>query len=210
MMEIQVINFQNSSVGKVKLTDEIYNAPVREDLMARAVHAQLATKRAGTHKSKNLSEVSGTTKKPFKQKGTGNARQGTLRAPQMRGGGDVFGKRPNDHSYSLPKKVMKAALKSALSVKCRDKKLVILETLNCENPKTKLVQGFMNMLQAKSALFVDGEALNTIFSLASRNIPLVKALPSKGINVYDILKHEFLFLTKDAVEQLEKRLNVAE
>jgi large subunit ribosomal protein L4 len=170
------------------------------------VNYQLAKRRAGTHKVKGRSEVSGTSKKPYKQKGTGRARQGSLRAPQFRGGGIVFGPVVRDHGHSLNKKVRKLALKVALSAKAKEGKLIVIDEAKVSEPKTKALAASFAGLGLGSAVIVTGTELDLNFALASRNIPTVDVLPSQGANVYDIIRRDTLVLTKDAVAQLEERL----
>lgn len=174
--------------------------------MARVINWQLAKRRAGTHAVKNRSDVSGTTKKAWKQKGTGRARHGSLRGVQFRKGGRAFGPVVRDHGYDLPKKIRKMGLLSALSLKAKTGKLVVVEDIKMENTKTKDLLGKIESFGFKSALFVTGTEVDTNFALASRNIYTVDVLPTIGANVYDILKKDTLVLTKDAVSGLEGRL----
>ena len=173
--------------------------------MARVVHWQQAKRRAGTHRTKGMGEVSGTTKKPYKQKGTGNARQGSLRAPQFRTGGVVHGPVVRDHGYDLPKKVRRLGLISALSQKHADGKLVVLDTVGGGDGKTKALHAKIKAHGWKSALIVDG-AVDEMFLRASRNIIGVDVLPTIGANVYDILRHDVLVLTTAGVDGLKERL----
>jgi len=205
-MKCDVISLENKKSGSVDLDDAIFGASVREDLMARAVNWQLARRRAGTHKVKGRSEVSATKAKPFNQKGTGRARQGTTVAPQMRGGGIVFGPTPRDHGHSLPKKVRKAALISALSAKQAAGQLIVIDSAAMKAPKTAELAKQVSALGWTNALVIDGEAVDVNFSKAARNIHGLDVLPSKGANVYDILRRDTLVLTKDGVEKLVERL----
>jgi large subunit ribosomal protein L4 len=205
-MKIDVVNLEAKNVGSIELADEVFGVAVRRDILARMVNYQLAKRRAGTHKAKQVWEVSGTTKKPYAQKGTGRARQGSLRSAQFRGGGVIFGPVVRSHAHDLTKKVRTLALKVALSAKAADGKLVVLDKATAETPKTKsLVQALAN-LKLSSALVIDGAELNVNFALASRNIPFIDVLPCQGANVYDILRRDTLVLTKDAVQALEARL----
>jgi large subunit ribosomal protein L4 len=170
------------------------------------VNYQLAKRRTGNHKTKQIWEVSGTTKKPYNQKGTGRARQGSLRSAQFRGGGVIFGPVVRSHAHDLTKKVRSLALKVALSAKAADGKLVILDKASASSPKTKALAAQLTKLNLANALFIDGAELNVNFALASRNIPFIDVLPSQGANVYDILRREVLVLTTDAVQALEARL----
>jgi large subunit ribosomal protein L4 len=174
--------------------------------MARVVHWQLAKRRAGTHKAKGMGEVQGTTKKPYRQKGTGSARQGSLRSPQFRKGGVVHGPVVRDHGYSLPKKVRRLGLISALSQKAKDGKLVVLEAATAAaDAKTKAMAAQVKALGWSSALVVDA-AVDENFARVLRNIPGMDALPTAGANVYDILNHDVLVVTRAGVEALKERL----
>ena len=203
-MQIDITTLDNGRAGSVELPDDIFAAKPRPDIMARVVQWQLAKRRAGTHRVKGMGEVSGTTKKPFKQKGTGNARQGSLRAPQFRGGGAVHGPVVRDHGYDLPKKVRRLGLISALSQKQAEGKLVILDAASGAT-KTKELVAKLQILGWKSVLILDG-VVDEGFSRASSNIPYVDALPTVGANVYDILNHDFLAITTAGVEGLKARL----
>lgn len=205
-MKANVITLQNKAAGELELSDAIFGLPVRGDILARAVQWQRAKAQAGTHKTKGISEISGTTKKPFKQKGTGSARQGSLRSAQMRGGATIFGPVVRSHAFSLPKKVRKLALKTALSAKQAEGSLRIIDEAKLSSMKTKeLVKSFAT-LGFNSVLIIDGAILDEAFAKAARNIKHVDVLPAQGANVYDILRHKQLVLTKEAVKQLEERL----
>jgi len=193
-----------SALGSVELPDEFFGAKPRTDIMARVVHWQLAKRRAGTHSTKGLNDVQGTTKKPYRQKGTGNARQGSLRAPQFRGGGIVHGPVPHSHAYSLPKKVRRLGLISALSQKQAEGKLIVLDGVT-GMAKTGELAKKLKALGWRSALVVD-HAVDAGFLRASRNIPGLDVLPSLGANVYDILNHDVLAITTAGVEGLKQRL----
>lgn len=205
-MKYEVKNFDNKKVGEVTLSPEIFALPSRADILARMVNWQLAKRRSGNHATKGVSDIRGTTKKPWRQKGTGRARAGSLRSPQFRGGAVIFGPVVRDHGFSLPKKVRQLALKTALSTKVASGALLVVEDLNIGTAKTKeLVKKFAG-LGLKSALIIGGEEVNTDFAKAAANIPGVDVLPQQGINVYDILRREHLVLTKAAIENLESRL----
>ncbi len=203
-MQIDIKTLDNGSAGSVDLADEIFGAEPRADIMARVVHWQQSRRRAGTHKTKGLSEVSGTTKKPYRQKGTGNARQGSLRAPQFRTGGVVHGPVVRDHGYDLPKKVRRLGLISALSQKQAEGKLVVIDSAGGVE-KTKELNAKLRALGWTSALIVDA-AVDPGFLRASRNIRGVDVLPTVGANVYDILRHELLVVTSAGLEGLTARL----
>lgn len=207
-MELKVLNFDNKEVGAVSLDPSVYSQEVRKDILHRVVEWQRAKSRSGTHKTKGISEISGTTKKPFKQKGTGNARQGSLRSPHMRGGAVIFGPVVRDHAHKIQKKVRVLALKMALSLKVAEKKLIALDNLNLSSHKTKdLLEKITNM-GLKSALIIGlNKESDKNFLLAYRNIKNINAMPTGGINVYDILKNEHLVLTSDAIKEITEQLS---
>ena len=205
-MQVNVITLDNAAAGEIELPEALFGAAPRADIMARVVHWQLAKRRAGTHKAKGMGEVSGTTKKPYRQKGTGNARQGSLRAPQYSKGGVVHGPVVRDHGYSLNKKVRRLGLISALSQKAAEGKLVVLDTAVLPaDAKTGAVAKQLKVLGWTSALVVDAAA-DENFARAVRNLPKVQVLPTVGANVYDILKHDVLAVTRAGVEALKERL----
>lgn len=205
-MQVPVITLDNAAAGEIELPEALFAASPRADIMARVVHWQLAKRRAGTHKVKGMGEVSGTTKKPYRQKGTGNARQGSLRAPQFRTGGVVHGPVVRDHGYSLNKKVRRLGLISALSQKAAEGKLIVLDTVALgDAAKTSAVAAKVKALGWKSALVVDA-AVEESFGRAVRNLPHVNVLPTMGANVYDILNHDVLAVTRQAIEALKERL----
>jgi large subunit ribosomal protein L4 len=204
-MKIAVKTLDNKKAGDIELSDAIFGLTPRKDVLFRAVNWQLAKRRSGNHKTKGIAEISGTGKKPFAQKGTGNARQGSLRSPQMRGGAVIFGPVVRDHGHDLPKAVRKLALKTALSTKQKEGKLVVLENTESKSAKTKDLVKTLKALGLESALIID-ETPDANFARATRNIPHIDVLPQKGINVYDILRRDTLVLTKAAVAQLEARL----
>jgi large subunit ribosomal protein L4 len=203
-MQIDIKTLDNGSAGTAELPDEIFAATPRADIMARVVHWQLQKRRAGTHKTKGMGEVSGTTKKPYKQKGTGNARQGSLRSPQFRTGGRVHGPVVRDHGYDLPKKVRKLGLISALSQKQAEGKLIVIDAA-ISGSKTKELATKLKLLGWTSTLIIDS-AVDAGFLRASRNIHGVDILPTIGANVYDILQHDVLAITTAGVAGLKERL----
>jgi large subunit ribosomal protein L4 len=205
-MQATVKTLDNAEAGTVELSDAVFGAKVRADILARVVHWQLAKRRAGTHKTKGISEISGTTRKPYKQKGTGRARQGSLRSPQFRGGARIFGPVVRDHGYDLPKRVRRLGLVTALSAKRADGKLVVLDAAKLDQPKTKELAKRLDKLGWRSALVIDGPEIDANFARAARNIPGIDVLPQQGANVYDILRRDVLVLTRAAVEHLEARL----
>jgi len=204
-MKVAVKTLENKQAGDLDLSDAIFGLEPRADILHRMVNWQLAKRRSGNHKTKGISEISGTGKKPFKQKGTGHARAGSMRNAHHRTGAVIFGPLVRDHSHDLPKSVRKLALKVALSAKQKEGKLIVLDTAKAGSHKTKDMAKALSGLGITSALIID-EALDQNFTRAVRNIPLVDVLPQKGINVYDILRRDTLVLTKEAVEKLEARL----
>ena len=205
-MKLTVRNLDNQEVGDIELADEVFGLPVRRDILARVVNWQLAKRRAGTHKAKGISDISGTTKKPYKQKGTGRARQGSLRSPQFRGGAVIFGPVVRSHEFDLQKKVRKLGLKTALSAKQAEGKLIVIDEAKVGEAKTKALRARLDALGWESVLIIDGAAVDQGFARAARNLPKVDVLPQLGANVYDILRRDTLVLTKDAVKHLEERL----
>src|SRR5580692_1674104 len=199
-MKLTVRNLDNQEVGDIELAEEVFGLPVRRDILARVVNWQLAKRRAGTHKTKGISDISGTTKKPYKQKGTGRARQGSLRSPQFRGGATIFGPVVRSHEFGLQKKVRKLGLKTALSAKQAEGKLVVIDAATLAEAKTKVLRAQFETLGWGSVLIIDGEAVDAGFAKAARNLPKVDVLPSVGANVYDILRRDTLVLTRAAVE----------
>jgi large subunit ribosomal protein L4 len=203
-MQVEVTTLDKASAGNAELPDDLFAAKPRADIMARVVHWQLAKRRAGTHSTKGMNDVSGTTRKPYRQKGTGNARQGSLRAPQFRKGGIVHGPIPRSHEYSLNKKVRRLGLISALSQKQADGKLVVLDAASGA-AKTGELAKKLRALGWTSVLVVD-HAVDVGFLRASRKIPGIDVLPTVGANVYDILNHDMLAITTAGVEGLKRRL----
>ncbi len=206
-MKIDVINLSSAKVKEIEIDDSIFSTDVRSDIMARVVKWQLAKARSGNHKAKTRAEVKHTTRKPFKQKGTGRARQGMTSVPNMRGGGIAFGPIVRDHSHSLTKKVRSLGLKSAISSKFKEGKLFVVENLNLDTYKTAELTKVLAKLNFGSTLFVDSFNINDTFKRASSNILGVDVLPHIGLNVYDILKHDSLVFTEEGVKELMERLN---
>src|SRR3984885_10446707 len=204
-MQVDIITLENASAGSAELPDDIFKIEPRKDIMARVVHWQLSKRRSGNHKTKGMAEVSGTTKKPYKQKGTGNARQGSLRSPQFRTGGRVHGPVVRSHEYSLNKKVRRLGLISALSQKLAENKLVVRDAAS-HAPKTAELAKKIKALGWTSALIIDG-VVDEGFLRASRNIHRVDVLPTVGANVYDILNHDVLAITTAGLEGLKARIN---
>lgn len=204
-MDMNVTTLAGKASGKISLSDEIFGLEPRADLIQRMVRYQLAKRRAGTHDVKNRSEITRTGSKMYKQKGTGNARHSTSKAPQFRGGGRAFGPTPRDHGFDLPKKVRALALRHALSSKKASDQIVVIDDLAMKDAKTSAMRKVFAKLGIENALFIGGAELDNNFALATRNIPHMDVLPVQGINVYDILRREKLVLSKSAVEALEAR-----
>ncbi len=205
-MKAKVITLDNKPAGDVELSDSIFALPARKDILHRVVEWQRSKARSGNHKTKGISEISGTTKKPYKQKGTGNARQGSLRSPQMRGGAVIFGPVVRSHEYDLPKKIRKLGLKTALSVKNSSGKLAFIDEAKLESSKTKDLLSKLSALGWTSVLFIDGDKVDDSFKNAAANLYRVDVLPQIGANVLDILKHDMVVITKSGLELLEARL----
>ena len=206
-MKVNVIDISSKASGTASLNDAIFGLEPRKDILHRTVLYQLAKRRAGTHKVKNRAEITATTKKMYKQKGTGSARHGSKKVPQFRGGGRAFGPHPRDHSIKLTKKFKKLALKHALSSKHKDGNIIILNEAKLSKPKTsELVKNFQKMA-VNSALFIDTKEFDKNFELATMNIPNIDILLVQGINVYDMLRRDKVFITKDALKEIEGRLD---
>lgn len=204
MPRVAIYNVNGDQVGEIDLKDEVFGVPVHKQALHDAVTMQLAGRRQGTHDTKTRAEVSGGGRKPYRQKGTGRARHGTIRSPIWRGGGIIFGPHPRDYSYRIPKKVRRLAMKSALSSKVDGGTIVIIEDLKLDTPKTKdMVKILENLKVDNKALVVTAEKNETVFKSA-RNIPGVKPLSVPGLNVYDLLAHQTLVITKDAVAKVEE------
>ena len=205
-MKLSIKTLDNKAAGEITLDASVFGLPVRKDILHRMVNWQLAKKQAGTHKTKERSEVSRTTAKVYKQKGTGRARHGSLSSPTMRGGGTAFGPRVRSHAHDLPKKIRKLALKTALSLKANEGKLLVISNLDLKEAKTALLSKNLKSLGVDSALIIDADNINDNFKKAASNIIKVDVLPAIGTNVYDILRRENLVLTEAAVKQLQERL----
>lgn len=203
MANVAVYNMEGKEVGTIDLSDAVFGVEVNEHLVHMAVVQQLANKRQGTQKAKTRSEVSGGGRKPWRQKGTGHARQGSTRAPQWTGGGVVFAPKPRDYSFKLNKKERRLALKSALTSKVVENKIIVLDAFNMDEIKTKKFKAVMDALKVSKALVVvDGDNTNVV--LSARNIPEVKTASTNTINVYDILKYDTLVVTQDAVATIQE------
>ena len=203
MANVKVYNMEGSEVGSLELNDAIFGVEVNEHLMHMAVVLHLANKRQGTQSAKTRAEVRGGGRKPWKQKGTGHARQGSTRAPQWKGGGVVFAPKPRDYSFKMNKKEKAAALKSALTSRVAEQKFYVLDSLSLDEIKTKKMAAVLDKLNVDKALIVLGEKDDKVI-LSARNIPSVRTALSNTINVYDILKYSNLVITKDAVAKIEE------
>ncbi len=205
-MEVDVITLDQGEAGKLELSPAVFGQPVRADILHQVVRWQLAKRRQGTHKTKTRGEVKATSKKMYKQKGTGRARHGNAAATQFRGGGVPFGPTPRDHGHDLPKKVRQLGLKVALSAKLADGKLIVLDEAKLAAAKTKQLAEALGKHGWRSVLVIEGDGFERNFELAARNLVGIQLLPSIGANVYDILRRDTLVLTRAAVKQLEERL----
>jgi large subunit ribosomal protein L4 len=202
---LNVYDIEKRKVSELELNDSVFGAPVKEHLIYEVVKMQMASKRKGTASTKGRSDVRGGGRKPWRQKGTGRARAGTIRSPIWRGGGIVFGPVPRDYSYKVPKKVRKAALRSVLSLKIRADKMLILKDFPMEEIKTKIFKGVLEKFSLKSVLFVLDKS-DPILEKSSRNIKDVKMMRSEGINVYDLLKYDNLVMLEPSVKMIERAL----
>ena len=206
MAVVDVLNTKGEKVSEMELAEDIFNVPVKSSVLHEVVHMQLAAKRAGTASVKNRSDITGSTKKLFRQKGTGRARRGDIKSPLLRGGGVVFGPHPRSYAYKVPKKVRKLALKMALSSKLRDHEMIVLDRLELEQVKTKDFVAVMKNLETDNVLLVTDEKDEKL-ELSSRNVPNVKVLRSEGLNVYDLLRYKNVILLEPALKALEGRLS---
>ncbi|WP_338471334.1 50S ribosomal protein L4 [Niallia sp. XMNu-256] len=206
MAKVDVYNQTGSKVSEIELNDSVFGIEPNQHVLFEAIVAQRASLRQGTHKTKVRSEVAGGGRKPWRQKGTGRARQGSIRSPQWRGGGTVFGPVPRSYSYKLPKKVRRLAIKSALSSKVLDQKILVLESLVFDSPKTKEFKGVLSALSVDSKALIVTASLDENVALSARNIPGVTVLTAEGLNVLDVISHDRLIITKDAVEKVEEVL----
>jgi len=206
MAAVDVINSAGNKVSEAELIDEIFNIPVKTSVLHEVVRSQLAAKREGTAASKTRAMVKGSTKKLFRQKGTGNARAGSVKSPLRKGGGVIFGPSPRSFAYKVPKKVRSLALKMALSCKLTDKTLYVIDDFKLEEIKTKVLSEVLATLNLQDLLIVsDSEDIN--LALSSRNIPDIKVIKTAGLNVYDILKFKNLLLVESTIKNIEGRLS---
>jgi large subunit ribosomal protein L4 len=206
MPKVALLNQSGSNVGEIELNDSVFGIEPNQHVLFDAVIMQRASLRQGTHKVKNRSEVAGGGRKPWRQKGTGRARQGSIRSPQWRGGGVVFGPTPRSYAYKLPKKVRRLAIKSALSSKVIDNNIVVLEDLAFNAPKTKEMTSVLKGLSVERKALIVTADNNENVALSARNIPNVTVVTANGVNVLDVLNHDKLIMTKAAVQKVEEVL----
>ena len=207
MANLKVIDQKGKNAGEVTLNDEVFGIKPNESVVFDAIIRQRAGRRQGTSKVKNRSAVRGGGKKPWKQKGTGRARQGSIRSPQWRGGGVVFGPTPRSYAYSMPRKQRRLAIKSVLSQKLIDKDLIVLDQLTMSAPKTKEFKSILDDLKVEGKVLVVSEDKNIQYS--ARNLPNVKVITANGLNVEDVVNYDKLILTKEAIEKIEKNVEGA-
>jgi large subunit ribosomal protein L4 len=204
-MKQEIKSLENKVIKEIDLDKTIFGVEVKNEIIHRMVRYQLAKKRSGNHKTKGISEISGTTRKPFKQKGTGSARQGSRRSPQMRGGSVIFGPQVRSHAHKLPKRIRALALKMALSNKLKEGKLKLISDFKISKPKTSFLTSKLVKMEIDSALFIDGVDVEKNFKHAVRNIPKTDFLPISGINVYDIIRRKFLVISEKALLGINER-----
>lgn len=205
MAKLDLLNIKAEKIGEIEIKDEVFNCEVKPHLIHDVIKMQLANRRRGTASTKTRSEVKGSNKKPYRQKGTGRARLGTYKSPLMVGGGVVFGPHPRDYSYSLPKKVKKAALRSALTVRYTGSNMIVLDKLELDKISTKTFSGIMKALNLTKPLFVISNK-DEIIEKSARNIPYTKVLRTEGLNVYDVIRYEQLIFTLDSLRKIEEVL----
>lgn len=206
MPKVTLFDQKGSNVGEIELAESIFGIEPNQSVLFEAIVMQRASLRQGNHKVKNRSEVAGGGRKPWRQKGTGRARQGSIRSPQWRGGGTVFGPTPRSYSYKLPKKVRRLALKSALATKVQEANILVLESLSFEAPKTKEFVAFLNGLSVDTKALIVTDVIDENVALSARNIPGVTVIDAAGVNVLDLVSHDKLIITKSAVEKVEEVL----
>ncbi|MGI6702686.1 MAG: 50S ribosomal protein L4 [Clostridia bacterium] len=204
MPKVAVYNTEGQQVDEMELKDEIFGVPVNEALLHQAVQVYLANKRQGTQSAKTRAEVRGGGRKPWRQKGTGRARQGSIRSPQWTGGGVVFAPKPRDFAQKFPKKMRRQAMLSALSSKARNNEIMVLDSLVMEEPKAAFIHGMLKNLKAGKKALIVVKCNDEVVAKSARNIPGVKSAFAGGLNVYDILKHDTFVITRDAVKEVEE------
>lgn len=207
MAVVDVIDKNGKKISEIELLDSIFKEPIKQSLLHQVVRMQLQNRRSGTASVKNRSDIKGSGRKLFRQKGTGNARAGDIKSPLRRGGGVIFGPKPKNYSYKVPKKVRKKALKIALSVKFNDSKITVLDKFELETFKTRLFIETINNIdnESNSILIITNEKIKNL-EIASRNVKMVKVLRSEGLNVYDLLKYNKLIILEKAIDQINQRL----
>ncbi len=205
MAIVDVVNSKAEKISQIDLADNIFDVPVKASVLHEVVTMQLAKRRAGSASVKHRSDVTGSRRKLFRQKGTGRARRGDIKSPVLRGGGSVFGPDPRSYAFSVPKKVRKLALKMALSSKLKNNQIIVLDRFDLDQVKTKPFVEILNRINAQKPLIIIHEK-NDILELSSRNVPGVKVMRTEGLNVYDILKHDRLVLTESSIQGIEGRL----
>ena len=205
MIKQEIKSLDNKVVKEIDLDKKIFGVEIKNEIIHRMIRYQLAKKRSGNHKTKGISEISGTTRKPFKQKGPGSARQGSRRSPQMRGGAVIFGPQVRSHAHKLPKRIRSLALKMALSNKLKEGKLKVISDFKISKPKTSFLTSKLAKMEIDSALFVDGKDVEKSFQNALRNIPKTDFLPISGLNVYDIIRRNFLVISEKALLGINER-----
>ena len=204
-MKQEIKSLDNKVIKEIDLDKKIFGVEIKNEIIHRMIRYQLAKKRSGNHKTKGISEISGTTRKPFKQKGTGSARQGSRRSPQMRGGAVIFGPQVRSHAHKLPKRIRSLALKMALSNKLKEGKLKVISDFKISKPKTSFLTSKLAKMEIDSALFIDGKNVEKNFENALRNIPKTDFLPIAGLNVYDIIRRNFLIISEKALMGINER-----
>ena len=204
-MKQEIKSLENKVVKEIDLDKNIFGVEIKNEIIHRMIRYQLAKKRSGNHKTKGISEISGTTRKPFKQKGTGSARQGSRRSPQMRGGAVIFGPQVRSHAHKLPKRIRSLALKMALSNKLKEGTLNVISDFKISKPKTSFLTSKLAKMEIDSALFIDGKDVEKNFENALRNIPKTDFLPIAGLNVYDIIRRNFLIISEKALMGINER-----
>ncbi len=206
MAVVDVINQKGEKVSQAELSDALFNVPVKSSVLHEVVTMQLAKRRAGSASVKNRADIRGSTRKLFRQKGTGRARRGDVKSPLLRGGGVAFGPKPKSFGFKIPKKVRKLALKMAISSKLQKDNLTVIDAINLDRIKTKDIADILSGLECDNALIVT-EASDELLELSSRNLPSVKVLRTDGLNVYDILKYDRLVLIEPSIKAIEGRLS---
>ena len=204
-MKEKINTLDNKTLKEIDLDKSIFSIEIKDEIIYRMVRYQLSKRRSGNHKTKGISEISGTTRKPFKQKGTGSARQGSRRSPQMRGGAGIFGPQVRSHAHKLPKRIRSLALKMALSNKLKEGKLKVISDFKISKPKTSFLTSKLAKMEIDSALFIDGKDVEKNFENALRNIPKTDFLPISGLNVYDIIRRNFLVISEKTLLGINER-----